>query len=284
MCGSCWSRRGGGSVGEAPAGAVRGAGGAGPLVAAGDAGRAARAAALARMGRVERALCQRGIGGVRGGAAAVRGDRRRDPGRARRHAGGRRAGALHGAGHSLGEPEVRRGEPGLGRAPQQCRRRARKDGQEPPRPARLRRLAPAASGRAALHAQRLPGVRHRPASRPCPAPRPRPLSARSGGRWRGPWPPPAPRPGGWSRTGCCHWRRSWWRRTSRASGTERPSAPVAAGRRAIPSTSSVSRRAALSPSTLPASPSTTPTIRTSRCACSLRSPTRKCGRAGGAMR
>ena len=71
---------------------------------------------------------------------------------ARRHARRRRARALHGAGHPLGEPALRCGKPGLGRAPDRVRGRlprrrrgrSRKDGYGTPRPPHVRRLAPAA--------------------------------------------------------------------------------------------------------------------------------------------
>ena len=76
-----------------------------------------RPAALARLRRIERDLRQRRERRLRHRTAALRRDRRRDPGRARGHARRRRARALHHPGHPLGQPKVRGGKPGLGRAP-----------------------------------------------------------------------------------------------------------------------------------------------------------------------
>ena len=158
----CWNRPAGGSSDPPPAGAVRGSGGAGSLDAARDAGGAPFAAAVARLRRIERALRQRGLHRLRGRAAALRGDRRGDPGGARGHARRRGARAMHHTGDPLGEPALWGGAQGLGRAAgRDFRRRARPDGCGPSRAAGARRLAAAARRRPALHAVRLPGNRDR---------------------------------------------------------------------------------------------------------------------------
>ena len=166
MSGSCWSRRAGGSRDRAPAGAVRGARGPRGVVAARDAGGAACVAALARLRRGKRALRQRGLHRLRARAAAVRGHRRGGPGRAFGHARRCRPGALHRAGDPLGEPALRPGAGGLGRAPGPRRRRAGAYGRIAGAAAGARGLAGAACGRAALYALGLPGVPDRLPRRP----------------------------------------------------------------------------------------------------------------------
>ena len=117
-------------------------------------------------------------------------------GRALRHARRRRARALHDPGDPLGEPEVRRRVTVLGRAARRRRGDIGAHGEGPRRAAWHQRLAPAARGRAALHAGGLPGVRHRlPRGRVGPgrgdrARRLPPRARRHAGVRRGAGPPP----------------------------------------------------------------------------------------------
>ena len=160
MSGWCWSRPAGGSGDRPPAQTVPGAGSARSLDAAGPAGRAPFPTALARLGRIERTLHQCRQHRFCAGTAALRGHRHRDPGGIGGHARRCGARALHRPGPALGEPALRRFRGGLGRAARRRRRGHGAHGTAPGGAAGPWRLAQAASGRAALHAFRLQGVRH----------------------------------------------------------------------------------------------------------------------------
>ena len=265
--------------------------------AARHAGSAPFPAAVARLRRIERDLRQRRERRLRHRAAALRRDRRRDPGRAGRHAGRRRARALHHPGHPLGEPALRRGNPGPGRSRVRRRRRgARTDGLGPPRPAGPRRLAAPAWRGTALHPLGLPGVRHRlpgRRSRSGHGDRSRRVPARArrhAGVGRG-----ADPPAGAGRAavigGRAHVAPDIGGLPRRRHRT--PAAPLGAAR---PAARTVHRSGtgALGPSDRPhLPPRWNPTGRrtaasatpgTSPCGCSAPSPSRRSGRAGAATR
>ena len=296
MSGWCWSRPAGGCRDRPPARTLRGAGGARPLVAAGDAGGPAHAPALARLGRIERTLRQRREHRLRARAAALRRHRHRDPGRIGGHAGRCGARALHRAGAALGEPQVRGFRGRLGRTARRfrrCRTRCRcrtprrcdgAHGRAQGCAARAWRLAQAACGRAALHAFRLPGVRHR---------LPGGCAGARRGDGAGRLPPGARRHARLGRRPCAAagagraavargraGRSRHGRRTRRGHEAARSGA----GRRAIPSTNSASRRAARSRSRRRASPSTIRMGPTLPSGCCRPSPSPRSGRAGAATR
>ena len=181
-------------------------------------------------------------------------------------------------------PRFGGGRARLGRTEVRGRGRARSDGRGAPRPARPRRLAAAACGRAALHLVGLPGVRHR-------LPRGR---SRSGRRDRARRVPPRARRhaglGGRGNAAAGARRASvargrvgrprHGRVPRRRHGT--PAAPLGAAR---PPARAVHRRRAARSRFIPrASRSITPTETTSPSGCSRRSPFPRSGRAGAATR
>ena len=157
-CARSWSRRAGGCRDRAPQGPAQGTGRASALDPSGPAGAPRRPPALAGLGRRERALYQRRELRLPAGAAALRGDRRGDAGRAGRHARRRRARARGGADRPLDEPPLRGRDPELGRTPAPDGRRAGGDGETARGPVRPCRMAPASRGRTAIYPERLPGV------------------------------------------------------------------------------------------------------------------------------
>ena len=202
-CARCWSRRAGGSGDRAAQGPAQGTGRASALDAPGPAGAAPGPPALAGLGRRRRVLCERRELRLPAGDSALRGDRRRDAGRAGGDAGRRGARARGGPDHSLDEPALRSGDPELGRtAPQarvECRRVWRRGaGRSSPMPAGARSTRAGRRSRS-----RTAGCSCRPAWRASRGRRPRRRSGVSAGLSKGRWPRPGPRPGGSIRIRSC---------------------------------------------------------------------------------